>query len=141
MTREPWNDFGTPTEPKPTAARTVFILMGLSAALIAAVLLIWSVQKARAHSAPTGWEYPTSCCWGPAAGRTGDCDEIPDESVVEGPNGFELSLAPGDHPKVRTPLSLAVPYGKERLSPDGKYHLCLAPDMSARCFFSGAHGS
>lgn len=116
----------------------------LSGAIMASSVLF---SGAGAHDAPAtaqlpdGWAYPIRCCWGPATGRTGDCGMIPASSVVEGPNGFEITLVPGEHPKVTAPLQLTVPYGKEEHSPDGAFHLCLTPDMKARCFFAGARGS
>lgn len=140
MTEPPFADYEKripPVKQHPRSPRAVviIILIGALASLIAMAVNAYS------HEAASGFQYPAACCWGPAAGRTGDCGEIPSKSVREGPNGYELSLIPGDHPKITAPLHLTVPYGKEQVSPDSKYHVCLAPDLSARCFFAGAHGS
>lgn len=125
MTREPWNEFGTPTEPKPTAARTVLILMGLSAALIAAVLIIWSVQKARAHSF-----YEMRCCSGSL-----DCRPVPDGAISETPTGYRIN-ATGE----------VVPYNDTRIrqSPDQQFHWCSVagePDSRTLCIYSPGRGS
>lgn len=106
---------------------------------LASVIVPWHLGYA--HDAPTGWSYPTRCCWGPAAGRTGDCAMIPASSVVEGPDGYSVSLAPGDHPLVKKAVHFTVPYGKAEMSPDGEYHVCLSSIMEPRCFFAGARGS
>lgn len=113
----------------------------IAALSISAAAYVAYTAEAWPHEAPTGWSYPFACCWGPSQGRRGDCAEIPASSVVEGPSGFEVTLAPGDHPMVKQPLQFVFPYGKERLAPDGRYHVCFSPDMAPRCFFSGAHGS
>jgi hypothetical protein len=127
--------------PDPKQSNHAPLRLWLIAIFILAIGCLALAVKAVAHEAVSGFVYPASCCWGPSAGRTGDCGEIPNASVREGPNGYELSLVPGDHPKVNAPLKLTVPYGKEQISPDSKYHVCLAPDLSPRCFFAGAHGS
>lgn len=108
-------------------------VMGILGALIFAYA---TMADADAHS----W-YPVACCWGPSAGRQGDCAEIPDKSVREGPNGYQVTLAPGDHPMVKQPISFVVPYADAQTSQDGLYHVCFRHDMTARCFFAGARGS
>lgn len=109
--------------------------------LCAFVLAYFTMTGAFAHKAPTGWAYPTSCCWAPAQGRVGDCAEIPTDSVKEGPNGYQVTLSPGDHPMVTEGVSFIVAYADAQTSPDGLYHVCFRRDMSARCFFAGARGS
>jgi hypothetical protein len=120
----------------------------LATALIASAVAVmaWTGQAFPHDALPTaaqpkGWAYPFSCCWGPSAGRQGDCHDIPASAVVEGPNGYEVTLAPGDHPMIKAPMSFAFPYGREQIAPDGLYHVCFAPDLTPRCFFAGAHGS
>ena len=106
------------------------------AGMLAGGLVFAAVQASRAHEAPSRlWDYPLSCCYG--IGRGGDCDEIPATSVREGPNGYEVTLAPGDHPMVEGPMSFIYPYAKTQSAPDGRYHVCFKPDMSVRCFFAG----
>ena len=48
----------------------------LAYALCVAVWLMLS-SSTRAHEAPSGWEYPPSCCGG------SDCAAVPDEAVQE----------------------------------------------------------
>jgi hypothetical protein len=113
--------------------------------LAAAFILL---VPARAHqamqtaAAALGWEYPIRCCWGPANGRTGDCAMIDDKTVREGPNGYEVTLNPGDHPLVtKETVSFTVPYADAQDAPDGAYHICLVPStLKQRCFFAGSRG-
>mgnify|MGYP003500616992 CR=1 FL=1 len=110
MTREPWNDFGTPTEPKPSVARRLtrkhLIGIGAFALLIAG---IWEVQKARAHEAPTGWAFDPACC------GNGDCKPIPASDIRETASGYLI-----------VPTNEVIPYqsSKVRVSPDGKSYRC-----------------
>lgn len=110
-------------------------------ASIAAVVALAFIQPVAAHEAPQGWRYPARCCWSPAtapAGRPGDCDEIPTSSVKVGPDGYVVTLQPGDHPMVKEPITFTFPYDKTETSPDGLYHVCFRADMQPRCFFAGA---
>ena len=35
-------------------------------------------------------------------------------------------------------ISYVIPYGKEKPSPDGAYHICINPSLKMLCFFAGA---
>lgn len=106
----PWTDFETPTDPKPSVARrlTRKLLIGIGAfALLIAG--IWEVQKAWAHEAPAGWQYPYACCSGI------DCRPVSKKAISERPSGFVINstgevIAPNDT--------------RLRESPDGEYHWC-----------------
>lgn len=101
------------------------------------IIAVWMlVGTAWAHD----W-YPSRCCWSPQnapAGRLGDCDQIPDHAVKVGPDGYVVTLEPGEHPMVKERISYVIPYSDAEQSPDGKYHLCISPTMKRRCFFAGA---
>lgn len=95
--------------------------------------------QARAHHAPSGlWTYPPGCCNSAATHPTGDCAPIPEMSVRETPDGYAVTLAPGQHPKLKSKgYSGLIPYRSARPSPDGEYHICLSTDGARRyCFFS-----
>lgn len=118
-----------------------FVAYLIAAGLV--ILALWLAPgdiSARAHDAPSGIPYPARCCWSPEAapaGRPGDCDEIPTKAVKVGPEGYIVTLSPGDHPMVKAPLRVVVPYEKAEPAQDGMYHICFAYDMSVRCFFAG----
>lgn len=75
--------------------------------------------------------YEPACC------SDTDCAPIPDTAVREGPNGYEVTLQPGQHPMVKAPLSYVVPYDKAKQSPDGKYHACITATGYRPCFYAG----
>jgi len=113
--------------------RILWIMLAVGIAMV-----VWAAS-AEAHS----W-YPTRCCWSPQtapSGRLGDCDAIPTVRVKEGPNGYEVSLVPGDHPMVKEPISFVVAYDDADVSLDGGYHVCFNSLMQVRCFFAGSRGS
>ncbi|WP_026619850.1 hypothetical protein M728_004206 (plasmid) [Ensifer sp. WSM1721] len=64
-----------------------------------------------AHDAPSGWQYPTSCC------SNLDCRQVAQTAVSERPQGFIIK-ATGE----------VLPYAdrRVRISPDGEYHWCSA---------------
>lgn len=111
----------------------IVIAMAVLITTIAVIIgLFFYVTDAKAHSAPTGWIYPSECC----SGR--DCAEIPTSAVKEGPNGYQVTLLPGQHPMIKAaPHSFLVPYGTEKVSPDGLYHACLSPTLRLLCFYAG----
>lgn len=113
--------------------------------LILALLL---VSPAMAHEAtnidgyPLGWDYPARCCNSAKNSPTGDCAPISAMHVKEGPDGYAVNIPVGGHPKLKTRgYSSLIPYGQERVSPEGNYHICLTTDGTHRyCFFSGGRG-
>lgn len=84
---------------------------------------------------PQGWSYPFSCCAG------FDCREIPASAVQERPDGYHVTLRPGQHPMVKAPMSFVWPYATARSAPDGLYHACISAQSKPLCFFAGARGS
>jgi hypothetical protein len=126
-----------------TRILSLALLLALACYAVMLTIVI-ATKPAKAHEAVSGMSYPARCCWSPQAapaGRPGDCDEIPDHAVTAVQGGYAVTLAPGDHPMVKKPLSLIVPYDKVEHAEDGKFHICFRADMTARCFFSGASGS
>ena len=91
-------------------------------ASIAAVLVLTATRTCP-HEAASGWDYPFECC------SDADCARIDPRAVRETPSGYIVTIAPGQHPiwapERREPLVLDIPYQKARLSPDGKWHLCI----------------
>ncbi len=58
-------------------------------------LLMALTATALAHESHKGFKYESYCCNGDA--ETGDCQMIPTRSVRVTQDGYEVSLAPGDH--------------------------------------------
>lgn len=95
-----------------------------------AVLAVLIADSALAHS----W-YPLDCCSGK------DCAWISDRLVEITPGGYRVTLRPGDHPMVKAPVTHFVEYRKARPSPDGAYHICLAPGGATfLCLFAPPMG-
>ena len=117
-----------------------FLGYALACGILAGVIM---VRPARSHQAPTGWDYPLACCWGPSANRQGDCNQIPFQSVRVGAEGFEITLRPGDHPLVQTDAKqFLIRFEDAMDSPDGEFHLCINPHTGeARCFFAPPFGT
>jgi hypothetical protein len=97
---------------------------------------ILTLSTAHAHQAPSGWTYDAWCC------NTMDCAKIPARSVKPGPNGYTVTLNPGDHPMIVAPQSYFIPYGKERPSGDMDFHACILPGQLdvMRCFYAPEGG-
>lgn len=124
-----------------------WMLYFIASCLMIAIVMAGWLTFANAHEAmptgsqPLGWQYPSRCCWSAAnapAGRLGDCADIPDHAVKVGPDGYVVTLEPGDHPMVMERISYVIPYAETEQSPDGRYHLCISLTMKRRCFFAGA---
>lgn len=90
------------------------------------------------HLAVSGWVYPANCC------SDFDCAEIPKEKVVVEPEGYRVTLYPGDHHFIKVGMWFFIPHGDQKIrdSPDGKYHICISKPMVRRpwvthviCFF------
>lgn len=90
---------------------------------------------AAAHETTTGWQYDQFCCNGDS--HSGDCQMISTKNVKITENGYEISLAPGDHRLVTRPHHFTLPQAKARRSRDAEYHLCLYPtEDTLRCFYA-----
>ena len=94
---------------------------------------------AQAHEAQSGMVYEPFCCNGDA--NTGDCFQIPSETVKAGPDGYQVTLRPGDHPLVTAQQSWVVPYKDARPATDGAFHACLYPkETDMRCLYAPGQG-
>lgn len=90
---------------------------------LAGLLTACLSASAHAHTAPSGWEYPLSCC------SNEDCQEIDRTHVVEGADGITVTLPVGSHKMVaHWPVQFRVPYGDTKIkdAPDGVWHACIA---------------
>lgn len=106
------------------------LLIGISPTL-------FKCSAARAHTADYGWEYPWACCSG------NDCAQLPEGSVKTTPEGFDITLMPGQHPMVKDkPFRILVPYSDAKPAPNGDPydHLCLSPQLKFLCMFAGNRG-
>jgi hypothetical protein len=101
---------------------------------------------------PLGWKYPWSCCSG------NDCTMIEPRNVQQTPEGYLVTLQPGDHPFITEETGVReylMEYGDKRIkdSPDGAYHICLrspttvnnsgdplADPLAVICFYKGPEG-
>ncbi len=100
-----------------------------------AALLALVSSPAVAHQAKSGMAYEAWCCNGK------DCAEIPDTAVTAGPEGWVITLWPGQHPMVTRPIHRVIPYQAARRSEDGRFHLCLWPtEADDRCFYAPPQG-
>ena len=101
-------------------------------------------------SHPPEWKYPWACCSG------NDCAKIEGSAVKQTPDGYEVTLNPGDHPMITEATGTKVyviPYNDERVkvSPDGDYHICIRSattvnadpakgPLTVICFYRGPEG-
>lgn len=107
-------------------------------ALIAALTTETKAHEVKSITGqPLGITYPASCCKSAATSPHGDCAPISDEYVREGPNGYEINLPVGAHPKLITKGYVGVvPYGTEKRPVSNDYAICLSTDGAHRyCFF------
>lgn len=101
-----------------------------------ALALMAGAPETRAHEWFDPW-----CC----NGR--DCQPIPDSAVKITPQGYVITLNPGDHPalaKETAPRTYTVPYASARVSldPEQRFYACIYPDPSSmRCFYAKPNGS
>lgn len=119
-------------DPEP---RRFFMFSGARVLAAAAAFSTLAGGQGRAHQAPSGWTYPFECCAGI------DCAEIAASAVRETPDGYAVTLKPGEHPMVRAPFAAVVPYAAARAAPDGAYHICLSATLKVLCFFAGPRGA
>lgn len=104
-----------PTGPRrrPPSWRTRFYVITTIALGILFLLVLISLclaLAAKAHEAPTGWSYPSSCC------SNQDCRLATPGEVKERPQGYVLEST-GE----------VVPYFgdiRRKDSPDGSFHVC-----------------
>lgn len=107
--------------------------------IAAALVLTAGTTDVCSHEAASGWDYPFECCTG------ADCAEIDAGAIRESRTAYIVTVAPGEHPiwakDRRRLLVLEIPYRKARLSPDGKWHLCINDAGEMLCLFAPAGGS
>jgi hypothetical protein len=107
--------------------------------IVTAVVLL-AFRQAWGHAAPSGMVYDGVCCNGD--GVSGDCHHIPPESVETLRDGYRITLAPGQHPKVTATRQYRYDYAAARQSTDGQYHICLHPDeTNVQCLYVPPMGS
>lgn len=101
-----------------------------------ALALAVGAPESRAHSWFDPW-----CC------NDRDCQPIPDSAVKVTPQGYVITLNPGDHPMLAKETGLrtyTVPYANARVSldPEQKFFACIYPDPATmRCFYARPSGS
>ena len=117
-----------------------FLLFAVLVLVVAAI-----ANVAFGHQAQTGWTYGAGCC----SGR--DCAPIPPDRVQIAPEGYLVTLEPGDGPFVRDRMQklfaypdgragFFVPVGGKMIkkameSGDSEYHACVTPGGSLICLY------
>lgn len=103
----------------------VSFVFGLCFGMIMLVVLwgFW-VTAAKAHNAPSGWQYDLSCC------SDQDCGPVEDGVVTERKDGI--------HVEGHGVLSETDP--RVRWSRDGQDHLCLSPTNKLLCVYRKPKG-
>ena len=100
-------------------------IAAIGAALVVAATLLGSMP-AKAHKAPTGWEYDYDCC------SNKDCSELPSEAVQITDAGYVVTVTPEINNQIKAPRTYTIAYTATgmRESKDGKYHICLRPEYA-----------
>lgn len=98
-------------------AAYVAIAAALALTLIALIVTLLWPSSAEAHD----W-YDAVCC------SDEDCAPVRAATVRATPDGWEVTLAPGDHPMVQEPLRHVYPYDSPRVRPsrDQDFHACVS---------------
>lgn len=108
---------------------------------ILATAMVFVVHVARAHTSQGGMNYLPWCC------NKSDCAEVAPHAVKFTDSGWQITLNPGDHPRVTEATGRVVhlvPYTFEKRmqSTDGAFHICLFPsEKNVRCFYHPPVGS
>lgn len=104
--------------------------------IIAIGVLAFSVAKAKAHDAPTGWSYPFACC------SNFDCRVVGSNHKAK--NGVEIRETEEGYQISTTGEVLKYNEDKRiKDSPDGEFHWCsVAGEMASRtiCLFVPPRG-
>lgn len=85
------------------------------AMFVAALVIAWfliAATGARAHEAPTGWAYPTTCC------TKLDCREVAESAISEPTRERQTFIIK------RTGEQIIPTDSRIRPSPDGRFHWC-----------------
>lgn len=117
--------------------RSEAILSAIAASLLA---YAWGAGEAYPHD-HKGMVFDPYCCNGNST--TGDCQEIPQSSVRAAPGGYQVTLRPGDHPKVvKQAHTYFVEQSKVRPSTNGLFYGCVYPtEDTLRCFYAPPPGA
>lgn len=111
-----------------------------------ALILAALAGPASAHEAITGWNYDQKCC------HNRDCHHIPAETVQATPDGWLVTLNPGDHPLVKASTQRLFRYvdsdpsndytaPKEAMeSGDAEFHACVV-NGTIICFYAAPMGA
>lgn len=117
--------------------RVVLAALIGAALIIAIALLVW---PAGAHQSPTGFKFSSWCCNGNS--EHGDCQQIPASAVEELPDGYRITLKPGDHHMVTKEHVFFKKPDEVKFTDDGNFYACLYPDEDTlRCFYAPPLGS
>lgn len=81
-------------------------------------LLLFFLSYAQAHQAPSGWEYPGSCC------SSVDCEPIPMDGLVQEDDGWHVIYTSARFGSI----NVTINYGQEKDSGDGSFHICPVRD-------------
>lgn len=94
-------------------------------AMLGAGLVLMLAGAVYGHEAPSGlWRYDPWCC------NERDCAPIPPQSVRVVPGvGYEVTLAPGQHPSITVQRSWIVAFAEARPSGDSEHHACILPHV------------
>jgi hypothetical protein len=96
-----------------------------TALIIAALLGGFLMGPAHAHDGPMGWAYDAACCSGQ------DCAPLPENSVIERPDGYLLKET-GE----------LIEKAKARQGQDESYHLCRSVySKTIYCIYLPIRGS
>lgn len=97
-----------------------------------ALLVAFSASPALAHE----W-YDPECCDGE------DCAPVEAHVIGATSEGWLVEVKPGEHPFATRPIEKLIPYGhrKERMSQDGKFHLCLGRAGNVYCIYVPQFGA
>lgn len=107
------------------------------AAAVAVLILMLLAPRLLAHDAISGWKYDNFCCGG------NDCQMITLDHVEVTPEGYVVTLAPGDHVTAKKLHRKLFRYGEVRQSGDEHFHACILPNSQefrclSTCRSSGA---
>ena len=101
--------------------------------ILCGLVIVGFTLAARAHQAPSGWQYDAYCC------SNLDCAPIAAANVRTSPEGYVVTLGKGDHPLKTETTTFTIPYAEAKPSPDGDYHACLWPtEFQVHCFYAGS---
>lgn len=119
---------------------TLIMWVGLPFFVIWLIWALFFAVSAYAHD-HKGMVFDPWCCNGNST--TGDCQEIPRQSVRAVNGGYQVVLAPGQHPRVILKSHVYfVPQDKVRDSTNGLYYACIYPnEATLRCFYAPPPGA